>query len=261
MSSREAAKDAASMRVSGAIAEPEVARMQRRYGQLPAKSLLQGVIQDEYRGRVAVVSSFGAESAVILALVAEIDPTVPVIFLDTGWHFAETLAYRDRLAERLGLTDLRSVTPAASDLDREDADRSLQARDPDRCCHIRKVLPLERALGGFQAWITGRKRFHGGDRSNLEAFEEVDSRIKLNPLARWTPEQITAEFRARALPVHPLVAQGYPSIGCAPCTAPISASQPVRSGRWIDSGKTECGIHGAKWARAELQAGHESPGA
>jgi phosphoadenosine phosphosulfate reductase len=212
------------------------------------------MIEREFRGRIAAVSSFGAESAVILALIAEIDPAMPVIFLDTGWHFAETIAYRDRLAGLLGLTNLLSVTPTTADLQREDPDNRLHSSDPDRCCNIRKVLPLERALAGYDAWITGRKRYHGGERSRLDVIEDVDGRFKINPLAGWTQAQIAAEFRARKLPLHPLVAQGYPSIGCAPCTAQAAANDRIRSGRWIDSAKTECGIHRAKWAQPEVSA-------
>jgi phosphoadenosine phosphosulfate reductase len=231
--------------------ETEIARLRRLYGHLAAQPFLRAMIEQEFRGRIAAVSSFGAESAVILALIAEIDPATPVIFLDTGWHFAETIAYRDRLAGLLGLTNLRSVTPSASDLHREDRDNRLHASDPERCCHIRKVLPLDRALAGYEAWITGRKRYHGGERSQLDAIEDVDGRIKINPLAGWSQPWIAAEFRARNLPVHPLVARGYPSVGCAPCTSQAAANDGVRSGRWIDKEKTECGIHRAKWAQAE----------
>lgn len=248
--------DAAVARTSAGVpenppAEPEVARLRRLYGRLSAQPLLRAMIEQEFPGRIAAVSSFGAESAVILALIAEIDPATPVVFLDTGWHFPETIAYRDRLAALLGLTNLRSVTPAAADLQREDRDVRLHASDPDRCCHIRKVLPLERALAGRDAWITGRKRYHGGERSQLAVIEDVDGRIKINPLAGWTQAQIAAEFRMRSLPLHPLVAQGYPSIGCAPCTSQAAANDGGRSGRWIDREKTECGIHRAKWAQAE----------
>jgi len=253
MSSCDAAIARPSAGANQQVVETEIARLRRLYGHLAAQPLLRALIGQEFRGRIAAVSSFGAESAVILALIAEIDPATPVIFLDTGWHFPETLAYRDRLAKQLGLTNLHSVTPATSDLHREDRDSRLHASDPDRCCHIRKVLPLERALAGYEAWITGRKRYHGGERSRLEIIEEVDGRIKINPLAGWTQAQIAAEFRGRGLPAHPLVAQGYPSIGCVPCTSQAAANDGVRSGRWIDREKTECGIHRAKWAQAELK--------
>jgi phosphoadenosine phosphosulfate reductase len=260
MSSGETANVRASAGASGRSFETEAARLRRLYGHLPAQHLLRALIAEEFGGRIAAVSSFGAESAVILALIAEIDPAMPVIFLDTGWHFPETIAYRDRLATQLGLTNLHSVTPEPADLQREDRDNRLHAADPDRCCHIRKVLPLERALAGFDAWITGRKRYHGGERSRLEVIEDVDGRIKVNPLAAWSQAQIAAEFRTRGLPVHPLITQGYPSIGCAPCTSQ-AANDGIRSGRWIDREKTECGIHRAKWARAERDEERDSAAA
>ena len=258
MSSCDAAIARASTGANTQVVESEIARLRRLHGHLATQPLLRALIGQEFRGRIAAVSSFGAESAVILALIAEIDPATPVIFLETGWHFPETIAYRDQLAKQLGLTNLHSVAPATSDLQREDRDRRLHASDPDRCCHIRKVLPLERALAGYEAWITGRKRYQGGERSRLEVIEDVDDRIKINPLAGWTQAQIAAEFRARSLPVHPLVAQGYPSIGCVPCTSQAAANDGVRSGRWIDREKTECGIHRAKWVQAELK-GEQDP--
>lgn len=230
------------------IAEKSLAQLRLDYGHLSAEALLHAMIRDEFRERIAVVSSFGAESAVILSRVAEIDPATPVIFLDTSRHFAETLAYRDRLAAHLGLTDVQTIHPAAKPLDTEDVDGLLWQRDGDRCCHLRKVLPLERALDGYRAWITGRKRYHGGQRTELPTIEAVDSRIKINPFANWTLDQIADEFRSRNLPAHPLIGEGYLSIGCAPCTSPVTNGVGVRDGRWTDTGKTECGIHRAGWA-------------
>jgi phosphoadenosine phosphosulfate reductase len=232
-------------------AETEFARLQHEYGELAAEPLLRAMIELEFPGRIAVVSSFGAESALILALVAEIDPATPVIFLDTGKHFLETLSYRDQLTAHLGLTDVRSVQPLAADLASADADGRLWDRNADACCHLRKVVPLERALGGFDAWITGRKRFQSGQRADLDTIEAVDARIKINPLAKWTLAQVASEFRVRGLPQHPLVAQGYPSIGCSPCTARVANDAPARAGRWAGADKTECGIHRAKWARSD----------
>ena len=236
------------------IGETDVARLQRDYGHLAAEPLLRAMIGGEFPGRIAVVSSFGAEAALILALVAEIDPATPVIFLETGKHFAETLAYRERLTAHLGLIDVRSIRPRAADLATADADGRLWERNADGCCHLRKVVPLERALAGFDAWITGRKRFHSGERTDLDTIEAVDSRIKINPLASWSVTQVASEFKARRLPRHPLVTQGYPSIGCAPCTARVVGDGPARGGRWPRADKTECGIHRAKWARSDSVA-------
>jgi phosphoadenosine phosphosulfate reductase len=243
------------------VAETEIARLQRCYGQLAVEPLLRAMIEREFPGRIAVVSSFGAESALILALVAEIDPATPVIFLDTGKHFSSTLSYRDRLTANLGLTDVRSVQPLPAEVASADTDGQLWDRNPDACCHLRKVVPLDRALAGFEAWITGRKRFQSGQRADLETIEAVDSRIKINPLAKWSLAQVASEFKARDLPRHPLVGQGYPSIGCAPCTARVADDAPARAGRWAGADKTECGIHRAKWARSEPNWTQEPVGA
>ena len=216
---------------------------------LDSPALLRGMIEEVFPGRIAVVTAFGTESAVLLDLVAQIDRDVPVIFLETGKHFPETLAHRDRLIAHLGLTDVRSVVPAAKALAKEDSDGALWSRDPDRCCALRKVLPLEAALAGFDAWITGRKRYQGDGRDALEAVELVDGRFKINPLAHWSREAVERALTERDLPHHPLVAEGYSSIGCAPCTrrATCPAANP-RAGRWAGQDKTECGIHKAPWA-------------
>lgn len=215
----------------------------RAFGRLEGEALLEAMITRVFPGRIALVSSFGAEAAVLLDMVARIDRSVPVLFLDTGKHFDETLTYRDILARRFGLTDLRNLRPDPSDLRHADADGGLHRHDPDLCCHIRKVAPLERALGGFDAWITGRKRFQGSDRTRLGPIEVVDDKVKVNPLAGWTAAQVDAAFRHRGLPRHPLFDDGYRSIGCAPCTRRVLAGEDARSGRWAGLNKTECGIH------------------
>jgi phosphoadenosine phosphosulfate reductase len=192
---------------------------------------------------VAIVSSFGAESAVLLALVAEVDPAAPVLFVDTGQHFAETLAYRDELARVLGLADLRSVSLRADERAAQDPDGELWKYDPDACCRLRKVTPLERALAPFDAWVTGRKRHQAFTRIALPVVETVDGKVKINPLAAWSAAQIEAEMVRRDLPRHALSLAGYPSIGCAPCTRAVAVGEDPRSGRWAGMGKTECGIH------------------
>lgn len=218
-------------------------RIDQRVNLRPGLSLLRDAILREHVGRIAVVSSFGAESALLLALVAEIDPSVPVLFLETGKHFPQTLAYRDQLVALLGLTDVRSVAPDSAAVSVRDPAGQLYASDADACCDIRKVQPLAGALGSFDAWINGRKRYQGGGRAALPWHELVDGRVKLNPLADWTAADIAEELRRRALPLHPLVAQGYASIGCAVCTRPVTVGEDVRAGRWTGSIKTECGIH------------------
>jgi phosphoadenosine phosphosulfate reductase len=200
-------------------------------------------VRDEFAGRIALVSSFGAESAVLLHLIAEIDPAIPIIFLDTGKLFGETLRYRDQLTKRLGLKDLRSIAPDPAALAAEDEAGALWLKQPDRCCFLRKVEPLRRALEGFDAWLTGRKRFQGGLRDRLPKFEAADGKIKVNPLADWTKDDLDRYFEAHELPRHPLEADGFLSIGCMPCTDRVSPGEDGRAGRWRGIDKTECGIH------------------
>jgi phosphoadenosine phosphosulfate reductase len=198
------------------------------------------------RADLAVVSSFGTESAALLKVVADVDPAIPVIFLDTGWLFEETLAYRDTLIATLGLRDVRSIKPLEQTLAREDADRELWFSDPDACCRIRKVEPLSRALAPFDAWINGRKRFQGGVRAAIAVVEHDGTRLKFNPFANTSREQIEAIYRRAKLPPHPLAAMGYLSVGCMPCTSRTSPDEDARAGRWRGRPKTECGIHTVK---------------
>jgi phosphoadenosine phosphosulfate reductase len=209
----------------------------------------------EYGGRLALVSSFGAESAVLLHMAAQIDPSIPVLFLDTGMLFGQTLDYRRSLAAKLGLTDVRDLRPQFQDLATQDPGADLYKTSTDACCHIRKVLPLDRALADFDAWITGRKRFHGGDRLRLAVVEEGDGKVKFNPLANWGKAELDAYVKQYGLPPHPLVAFGYPSVGCWPCTQPVDDGQDVRAGRWAGSEKTECGIHVSRIPGAPVEVG------
>ncbi len=196
-------------------------------------------------GRLAIVSSFGAESAVLLSVIAGIDRTAPVVFLETGKHFAETLAYRDTLTAHLGLLDVRSVSPDRAALADRDPAGALWQFDTDACCALRKVEPLDEALTGFDGWISGRKRHQASTRTTLPFVELEHGRLKLNPIADWDGPRIQAEFARRALPAHPLVARGYPSIGCAVCTRAVGEGEDSRAGRWSGSDKVECGIHRA----------------
>ena len=215
----------------------------KRYGALDGADLLAPLIREVFPGRIALVSSFGIESAVLLHMVSEVAPETPVVFLDTDKLFDETLRYREELIAHLGLGDVRTVRPSATAVRAEDAQGTLAQRAPDLCCHIRKVEPLERALRGFQAWITGRKRFHGGERMALQRLEAVDWRLKVNPLASWPAEKIQGYMESHGLPRHPLEAQGYGSVGCMPCTSKPDPGGSARDGRWAGSAKTECGIH------------------
>jgi len=201
---------------------------------------------ETYGDELALVSSFGAESAVLLHLASRVKPDIPVLFLDTGMLFGQTLDYRQQLAAKLGLTDVRDLRPRFEDLAVGDPNADLWKTDTDACCHIRKVIPLDAALGGFAGWLTGRKRFHGGDRMRLPVVEEAGGKLKFNPLANWSKTDLDAYAAEHDLPDHPLVAFGYPSIGCWPCTSPVEEGGDVRSGRWAGSQKTECGIHTAR---------------
>lgn len=209
------------------------------------RTILEAAVES-FGDRLALVSSFGAESAVLLHLAAQVKPDIPVLFLDTGMLFGQTLDYRKGLADRLGLTGVRDLRPAFNDLAVSDPEAKLWQSDTDACCHIRKVLPLDRALADFEAWITGRKRFHGGDRMNLPVVEHADGKVKFNPLANWDKADLEAYAAEHDLPAHPLVAQGFPSIGCWPCTHPVEDGEDVRAGRWKGMDKTECGIHVAR---------------
>ena len=224
-------------------AEDHAEALYGRYGGLEGIDLLRAMIEKEYPGRIAVTSSFGAEAAVLLDMVARVDPSVPILVLDTGKLFPETYEYIDKLTRYLKLSDVRLYRPSDEDVMARDPDGDLYRRDPDACCHMRKAEPLGQALRSFDAWITGRKRFHGAERSKLRTIEAQDGRIKVNPLATWEQGWIDDTFEERDLPRHPLVAEGYLSIGCTTCTAPVAPGEHMRSGRWRGAGKTECGIH------------------
>lgn len=222
----------------------DVIRLNNLFRGDEAAEMVASVIEGGLIGDAAIVSSFGTESAVLLHLVSRVKPDVPVLFLDTGKHFPETLAYRDTLAEKLGL-NIITLTPDPQELVEKDATELRWSYDPDGCCEIRKVKPLEKALAGFDTSITGRKGFQSSTRQGLPRFEPdaATGRLKMNPLANWTRDQIDAYFEAHDLPRHPLEAEGYPSIGCSPCTSKVKPGEDPRSGRWRGWDKTECGIH------------------
>lgn len=218
-----------------------------QYNDLAGQDLLDVMINTAFKDRIALVSSFGAEASVLLHMVAEIDPTTPVIFLNTGKLFGETLRYRDRLQEKLGLTDVRAIGPHPKDAAALDPVGDLWQRDHDGCCHFRKVLPLERALSGFDAQITGRKRFQTQGRSSLKPVEVDPARgdgfYKINPLVSWGLDELTSYIEDNKLPRHPLVKDGYLSIGCMACTDRVKPGGDYREGRWAGTDKDECGIH------------------
>lgn len=227
----------------GPVAE-RVAALNARYRHHAATTVLEHALKDADLGKVALVSSFGAESVVLLHLVSVIAPETPVLFVDTQMLFAETLAYQHAVAEALHLPDLRIIRAAEPKVAFEDPDGTLHQFSTDACCALRKIEPLEHALAKFDGWITGRKRYQGTSRAAVEFFEtEGDVRIKVNPLAHWGREDLEDYMVNNRLPRHPLVAKGYPSIGCAPCTTPVKPGEDPRAGRWRNSEKAECGIH------------------
>lgn len=221
-----------------------VAALNGRYKHHSATAVLEHALKDDDLGRVALVSSFGAESVVLLHLVSVIAPETPVLFVDTRMLFQETLEYQRLLAESLNLCDIRTIRANPARLNFDDPDGTLHQFNTDACCGLRKVEPLERVLTKFDGWITGRKRFQNSDRGTIDFFEnEGDIRIKVNPLAHWGREDLEEYIVNNNLPRHPLVAKGYPSIGCLPCTSQVKPGEDPRSGRWRGQAKTECGIH------------------
>jgi len=229
--------------VSPRFTTNDAIRLNNMFRGVETQEMLNVLLRENMLGDVATVSSFGAESAALLHMIAQADRSTPVLFLDTGKHFPETLTYGADLVARLGLTGLRILTPDLEVVTKKDETGLRWSYDPDGCCEIRKVIPLEKALVGFDATITGRKGFQSATRAGLPRFELDGDRLKVNPLASWSKQDIEAYFVTHDLPRHPLVAEGYPSIGCAPCTSRVLPGEDARSGRWRGWDKVECGIH------------------
>ncbi|MGE0502701.1 MAG: phosphoadenylyl-sulfate reductase [Rhizobiaceae bacterium] len=226
----------------GIEALTRAATLEARYGRLEPEEIIR-VAADHFGDGLAAVSSFGSDSAVLLHMVARIDASMPIVFLDTGKHFGETLDYRDALVADLGLKNLEIVHPLPDALAATDPDGTLHQRSTDACCDVRKVEPMARGVAPYDAWLTGRKRFQASTRNALAAFEAVGRRVRINPLAAWGTAELASYMRAHDLRENPLVAYGYLSIGCFPCTQPVSPGEDARSGRWAGQAKTECGIH------------------
>jgi phosphoadenosine phosphosulfate reductase len=229
--------------IADAALRNAVAALDRLLAHATPAEIISEAVRAVPKGRLAVVSSFGTESAALLKFVADVDRSLPVIFLDTGWLFEETLAYRDTLVAQFGLTDVRVFAPSPTALARQDPQRELWLSDPDLCCRLRKVVPLAEALQPFDAWINGRKRFHGQERAQLSIVEPDGARLKFNPLATTPKGALDELYRTLDLPRHPLTASGFASVGCMPCTSRTRPGESVRAGRWRGLGKTECGIH------------------
>jgi phosphoadenosine phosphosulfate reductase len=240
--------------------EARVAELNRAHRGADPVEVLARVLAD-HPGRAATVSSFGAESVVLLHLLAQVDRAAPVLFLDTEMLFPATLAYQREVAERLGLTGVQVIRPDRSGIFARDAESDLHRRDPDLCCALRKTEPLDAALRGYTAWITGRKRHQTKERAALDVFEaDAAGRLKVNPLASWSTADVNAYIDRHGLPRHPLVREGFLSIGCAPCTTRVAAGEDARAGRWRGRDKDECGIHlvNGRFVRtAELETADE----
>lgn len=229
-----------------------LSRLLEFYGDMDAQGLLHATITREFKDRIALISSFGADAALLIRMVADVDPSIPVLFLETGKHFQETLDYVAQLEKEFGLTNVRRLTPDPKLLEQSDPEGDLWQKNVNRCCWMRKVEPLNRALeaGEFDAVITGRKRYQTNQRKDIDNIELFDDGIfRVNPLAGWDKTRIKAEFAQRGLPQHPLVEKGFPSIGCEPCTRQVKPGEDERSGRWAHTmdmrggQKQECGIH------------------
>lgn len=214
------------------------------FDEMDAVSVLRYAITEVLPGDMAIVSSFGADSAVLLHMVAQVDPSLPVYFLETGKHFPETLDYVETLKKQLGLLNVHAIHPNPDDVKRFDPNGDLWETDPDSCCHIRKTEPLEPITEQYGGWVTGRKRYQTAERGVLPHFELTsDDRIKVNPLAYFSDADVIEYRQAHGLPEHPLYAKGYKSIGCAPCTSAVADGEDPRAGRWRGLNKKECGIH------------------
>lgn len=233
----------ADFRIPDESAAEKAARLNQRYANLRAELLIAKMIEEEFCGQIALLSSFGTGSAVLLHMVADVDRTVPVLFLDTGKHFGETRRYRDQLVDILSLTDVRTITPDPTLIAKHDSRGVLWKEQPDRCCFFRKAEPLKRALGEFDAHFTGRRRQQSGTRTELARVEADEDHIKINPLAGWSSKDIDTYFTARGLPRHPLEEDGFLSIGCMPCTDRVAPGEDARAGRWRNNDKSECGVH------------------
>lgn len=240
----EAARQLDVLDVRPSFTQADADALNARFAGVDTLAMLETLFVEGVLGSTAVVSSFGTESAVLLDLMARVKPDVPVIFVDTLKMFPETLAYRAALLDHVGLTNAQVVTPDPDMLAKKDATNLRWSYDPDGCCEIRKVEPLARAKQGLDSWISGRKAFQSQTRAALPRFEIEDGRLKVNPLGDWVKADLDAYFEARALPRHPLEAQGYLSIGCEPCTSIVQEGEDPRAGRWRGWDKVECGIHG-----------------
>ncbi|MCT4656032.1 MAG: phosphoadenylyl-sulfate reductase [Cohaesibacter sp.] len=230
------------------LSGPDVAALNQTIADQSPQTVLSWLHEngDKTGGPVPLVSSFGADSVVLIHMVSQISRDYPILFIDTRKHFDETLSYRDQLINQFGLTNLTSISAAPDHLKEQDPFGALWMSDPDACCDLRKTVPLDLAMQDFPGWITGRKRFQTSERSQMDIFELDKGKLKVNPLANWGPENVADYVKSHSLPGHPLIPKGFLSIGCAPCTSPVADGEDARAGRWKGQMKTECGLHVAK---------------
>jgi len=203
---------------------------------------------ERYRGHIVLACSFGAEDVVLVDMIHRLDPGAPLFYLDTDFLFPETQEVRDRIVAKYGLRPAQVIQVKSLLTPEQQAAQygaELWAKQPDQCCHLRKVEPLARVLGGYEAWITGIRRDQAPTRANagLVEWDKKFQLVKFNPLARWTVAEVWAYIKVYEVPYNALHDRGYPSIGCTHCTAPVAPGADPRSGRWQNFAKTECGLH------------------
>lgn len=213
----------------------------------PAEEILSWSFR-QFTGRIGISTAFGAEGCLLIDLAVKVDPKVPVFYIDTGFAFAETTALKAKIEQKYGIA-IQVFEPVQSVAEQAATHgEKLHDRDPDRCCALRKVEPLQRALGGLDSWISARRRDMASTRVNIPVLElvlQADGRqlVKVNPLAAWNRTDVWKYILANEVPYNPLYDEGFASIGCWPCTRAIKPGEDERAGRWAGKGKTECGIH------------------
>ena len=201
---------------------------------------------NEFSDKITYICSFGSESAIILNMISKINKNFPIFLLNSNFLFPETIDYKNDLIDRLKLVNCKDIYPDKVSLKKNDPNNNLWEKNIDKCCNLRKVIPLELKLKEFNAWISGRKSYHQGERSELKAFEFLNGKVVVNPLVNLNKNEVDEYFEKNDLPKHPLVKEGFMSIGCIQCTSKTVDPNNIRSGRWKNSVKTECGIHLSK---------------
>ena len=225
------------------IDENLLAQLNDNSKNLSPQNILENSINNIFKKKMVYVCSFGTESAIILHMVSEIDRSLPIILLNTNYLFKETIEYKDYLISKFKFSNFKEISPSIEDLNINDTKGTLWKENPDLCCNIRKVLPLQKELQKYEAWISGRKSYHEGERTNLKFFEYINEKIVVNPLANVNRNFVDSYFKKHDIERHPLFESGYLSLGCTHCTVKTSMIDSPRSGRWADKIKTECGIH------------------